>query len=109
MLSIQNFILDLSNPIRQSCLKGLDSEPVRTYWHGSLYLTSDLVRAFAITPISRLAADPNLCTYTAGRFLETTRGRILRRHRQRILALRQISRQKQRERGGVVDSDQVIR
>ena len=94
MLSIQNFILDLSNPIRQSCLKGLDSEPVRTYWHGSLYLTSDLVRAFAITPISRLAADPNLCTYTAGRFQETTRGRILRRHRQRILALRQISRQK---------------
>ena len=74
---------------------GLDSEPVHTYRICSLYLTSDLIRAFAVaTSIGGFATDPDLYAHAAGSFQETACGGILRRHRQRVLTLRQIRRQK---------------
>ena len=70
---------------------------------------SDLIRALAIaTAISRLSAHPNLRTYATRRFQYVTRTTILRRHSQRVLTFRQISRQEQRERRRVVDGDLVI-
>ena len=69
---------------------------------------SDLIRALAIaTAISRLSAHPNLRTYATRRFQYVTRTTILRRHSQRVLTFRQISRQEQRERRKVVDGDLV--
>lgn len=71
---------------------------------------SDLIRALAIaTAISRLSAHPNLRTYATRRFQYVTRTTILRRHSQRVLTFRQISRQEQRERRRVVDGDLVVR
>jgi len=70
---------------------------------------SNLIRTLAIaTTINRLTANPDRGTDTAGFFQRVGVG-ILRCHRQRVLALGQTGRKEQRERGGVVDGDLVIR